>query len=114
VCYRLGDRARANGFLACLDAEYQAAFGAIAAEARRLARGAILDRSDLAAFEERVAAAIAPMNVAGFCDHRRRNWYPVEFSALLDSAPKLGRSREELVAFLHAQGMDRWLDRSRD
>ena len=114
VCYRLGDRERANGFLACRDATYQAAFRSIAEEARRRARRGTLDRRDLAAFETRVAAAVAPMNVAGFCDPKRRGWYPVDFGALLDAAPKLGRSRKELETFLHAQGMDRWLDRRVD
>jgi FADH2 O2-dependent halogenase len=114
VCYRLGDRARANGFLACRGAAYQTAFRSVADEARRLAGGARLDRRDLAAFEARVAAAIAPMNVAGFCDPSRRNWYPVDFGALLESAPKLGRSRPALEAFLQAQGMGRWLDRRPD
>ena len=112
VCYRLGDRERANGFLACRDESYQAAFRSIAAEARRLAGTTTLDRPGLAVFEERVAAAIAPMNVAGFCHRRRRGWYLVDFTALLDSSKKLGRSREELVAFLHGQGMSRWLERT--
>ncbi len=114
VCYRLGDRARANGFLACRDAKYREAFRSIAEEGRRLAQGGPLDRRDLTAFEARVASAIAPMNVAGFSDPRRRNWYPVDFGALLDSAPRLGRSRRDLEAFLQAQGMDRWLDRQVD
>lgn len=104
VCYRLGDRGRANGFLACRDAEYAKAFHEVAAMARA--------RADLTEFSSRVAEAVASMNVAGFCDPRRRNWYPVDFGALLDAAGKLGRSREELVAFLHTQGMDRWLDRA--
>src|SRR5206468_1608650 len=37
VCYRLGDRERANGFLACRDARYVSAFTACAREAARLA-----------------------------------------------------------------------------
>lgn len=114
VCYRLGDRERANGFLACRDAKYQAAFRSIADEARRLASQERIDGRDIAAFEERVSAAVAPMNVAGFCDSSRRNWYPVDFGALLDSASKLGRPREALETFLHAQGMGRWLDRRSD
>jgi hypothetical protein len=68
-------------------------------------------RADLGTFAARVAEAVAPMNVAGFCDERRRNWYPVDFGALRDHAGKIGRTREEIVAFLHAQGMSRWVDR---
>ena len=103
VCYRLGDRERANGFLACRDSAYASAFRDIAAMA-----GA---RAELGTFLGRVAEAVAPMNAAGFCYPRRRNWYPVDFGALLDASRLLGRTREELVAFLHAQGMSRWLGR---
>jgi tetracycline 7-halogenase / FADH2 O2-dependent halogenase len=97
VCYRLGDRERANGFIACRDERYVREFA-------RLAGGGDLDR-----FEERVAAAIEPMNVAGFSDARRRNWYPVDFGVLLDTCAKVGRTREEIASFLRAQGMERWM-----
>ena len=49
------------------------------------------------------------MNVAGFCDDRRRGWYPVDFRTLVDSCAKLGRTREELESFLRAQGMGPWM-----
>jgi len=112
VCYRLGDRERANGFLACRDERYAAAFAGIAEEAGRLAARERLDPADLAAFDARVAAAIAPMNVAGFCDPRRKGWHRVDFDALVSSAGKLGRTPAEIRSFLVDQGMSRWLGRA--
>ncbi len=117
VCYRLGDRERANGFIACRDERYVREFDAISKDAARLAESDELDRASLARFEARVAAAISPMNVAGFCDARRRGWYPVDFQALISTSAKLGRKPEEVRSFLVAQGlvsqeMVRWLDRA--
>jgi FADH2 O2-dependent halogenase len=97
VCYRLGEPERANGFIACRDERYVREFAGIAQE------------RDAVRFEKRVARAIEPMNVAGFCDGRRRNWYPVDFNVLLDRCAKVGRTREDLEVFLRAQGMGPWM-----
>ncbi|MFN0008590.1 MAG: NAD(P)/FAD-dependent oxidoreductase [Planctomycetota bacterium] len=109
VCFRLGDRERARGFLACRDELYVSHFAGIAADASRLARGNGVASDALASFDARVARAVEPINVAGFCDPDRRGWYPVSFQALIDASSKLGRTREEVRAFLVAQGMSRWL-----
>jgi FADH2 O2-dependent halogenase len=109
VCYRLGDRGRANGFLCHRDARYARAFTECVREADRLARKDAIDAEDLARFGARVVDAIEPLNVAGFFDARRRNWYAVDFDALIDASSKLGRSREEMRSFLVAQGMERWM-----
>lgn len=108
VCYRLGDRERANGFLAARDERYAAAFAGCAREAERLAAG----EAQLERFERQVATAIEPLNVAGFCDPRRRGWYPVDFQALIAASAKLGRTREEIRSFLERQGMGAWIERS--
>lgn len=100
ACYRLGDRERAKGFIACRDERYPREFAGVVEDAAE---------GDLDRFEARVAAAIEPMNIAGFCDARRRNWYPVDFGVLLDNDAKLGRTREELEAFLRRQGMGPWM-----
>ncbi len=109
VCYRLGDRARANGFLCHRDARYARAFEECVRVSDRLAQQDSIDAEELARFDARVAAAIEPLNVAGFHDAARRGWYPVDFDALIDASSKLHRSRDEMRAFLVAQGMERWM-----
>jgi len=49
---------------------------------------------------EDILEAIAPFNVAGLGDPRRRNWYPVEAQDLLDAAPKLHATREDIHQLL--------------
>jgi hypothetical protein len=49
-----------------------------------------------------IATAIAPLNIAGLCDPRRRNWYPVDFDDTIRAAAKLGVSAHQ-VATLCAQ-----------
>lgn len=109
VCYRLGDRQRARGFLACRDERYVRDLAGIAEDAARLAKDDGAVTNGWASFHERVARAVEPMNVAGFCDAERRGWYPVSFQALIEASSKLGRTREEIRAFLAAQGMARWI-----
>jgi len=109
ICHRLGEGDRAQGFLACRDPRYEAAFARCAAEAARLAAGESEEPQALAAFERSVALAIEPLDAAGFRDGSRRNWYPVDFEALLGSCAKLGRDRESLRTFLLDQGMGPWM-----
>ncbi len=52
------------------------------------------------AFEEWIAAAIAPRNLAGLADSSRRNLYPVDLQALVRSSALLGLSRDEVEAAL--------------
>jgi hypothetical protein len=100
VCKRHGEREPANRFNPSRDERYQRAVAGVVEEAAR---------GDLARFEARVATAIDPMNVAGFCDPRRRNWYPVDFETLIATSAKVGRTPAEIRALLSAQGMDRWV-----
>jgi FADH2 O2-dependent halogenase len=109
ACYRLGDRERAKGFLACRDERYPGEFAACAGEAGRLVSQERHDPQACARFHERVARTIEPLDIAGFCRPSRRNWYPVDFQVLIDASRKLGRTREEILHFLNAQGMSRWL-----
>lgn len=43
---------------------------------------------------------IAPFDVAGLTDARRRNWYPVRTQDLLDNGHKLGVDREQILEML--------------
>lgn len=47
-------------------------------------------------FEQKVAAAIAPLNVAGLSDPSKRNWYGVDLNDLIHSAEKLGFTPNEM------------------
>jgi tetracycline 7-halogenase / FADH2 O2-dependent halogenase len=53
---------------------------------------------------EDILRAIEPFNVAGLGKADRRNWYPVEAQDLLDSAPKLDATREDIQQLLHRCG----------
>jgi tetracycline 7-halogenase / FADH2 O2-dependent halogenase len=62
--------------------------------------------SDSSELVKRIIAAIEPFNVAGLGDPCRRNWYPVEATDLLNSASKVGASRQELAEMLRRSGFD--------
>lgn len=51
-----------------------------------------------------VLRAIEPFNVAGLGDPRRRNWYPVEAQDLIEAAPKLRTSPEDIQQLLQRCG----------
>ena len=51
-------------------------------------------------FMEWLAQAIAPRNVAGLADPSRRNFYPVDFDALIEGHALLGMSRDQLLESL--------------
>lgn len=53
---------------------------------------------------EDILRAIEPFNVAGLGNPQRRNWYPVEAQDLLDAAPKLNATREDIHQLLHRCG----------
>ena len=55
---------------------------------------------DAATFEQQIAYAIAPRNVAGFADPSRHNLYPVDLQVLVRSAGLLDLSRDEVEAAL--------------
>jgi tetracycline 7-halogenase / FADH2 O2-dependent halogenase len=60
--------------------------------------------SDTQAFTEDVRRLIEPFNLGGFGNPACHNWYPVLAEDLLRAAPKLGASREEIVAMLDRSG----------
>jgi FADH2 O2-dependent halogenase len=66
---------------------------------RRGEPGSSRERDD---FAEWMARAIAPRNIAGLADTRRRNLYPVDFDALIEAHALLGMSRDQVVAALPA------------
>jgi FADH2 O2-dependent halogenase len=51
-------------------------------------------------YEDEVAAAVARWNIAGLCDSRKRNWYPVDLKDTLNGADKLGLTPEAVRAGL--------------
>jgi hypothetical protein len=48
----------------------------------------------------RTAKLIAPWDIAGLGDLRRRNWYPVLFKDLIDGRQKLGATEAEVQNLL--------------
>ena len=53
-------------------------------------------------FADWVAEVIAPRNIAGLADARRRNLYPVDFDLLVEQHALLGMTRHELLAAVPA------------
>jgi tetracycline 7-halogenase / FADH2 O2-dependent halogenase len=51
-----------------------------------------------------VSRAIEPINIAGLNNPQRRNWYPVDASDLLNSAAKLGATKNEISQLLDKCG----------
>ena len=96
---RVGAHADSSRFL-CADRE------AFAADTVRLSPSA----SAVAAtdgYQRAVAAAIAPLNIAGLCDPAKRNWYDVDVADAVRGAAKLGVSEEAVWAALAAAGVGR-------
>ena len=55
---------------------------------------------------EQIFEAIEPLDVAGLSDRSRRNWHPMEARPLLQSAHKLGVTREAMEGLLAASGFE--------
>jgi FADH2 O2-dependent halogenase len=53
-------------------------------------------------FEDWIAGAIAPRNIAGLAAPERQNLYPVDFDALIERHALLGMSRDQLLEALPA------------
>ena len=85
---RVGVPAAAARFLGAGDASFARALNELSPAVRSWDDG----------YVSGVAAAIAPLNVAGLCDPRRRNWYPVDFEDTIRGAAKLGVSAEQVAA----------------
>ena len=67
-----------------------------------LGRGEVGSEDDRRAFEEWLAQAIEPRNIAGLADATRGNLYPVDLDALIERHALIGRSQEEVIAALPA------------
>jgi tetracycline 7-halogenase / FADH2 O2-dependent halogenase len=65
----------------------------------RAEAGTPLERRE---FSDWMARSIAPRNIAGLANPRRRNLYPVDFDALVEAHALLGMSRDEVIAALPA------------
>jgi FADH2 O2-dependent halogenase len=87
-----------EGFLGCRDGELRGALDRITELLALLEE----DPSEAAvsSFEQAVAAAIEPRNIAGLADPRRRNLYPVDFEPLVADAGKLGLTADQVRAAL--------------
>lgn len=83
-----------EGFFGCRDPLVS---GAFTEALRRLEAPA---PPDVEAFSAWVAEAIEPRNVAGLSDPARKGLYPVDLEALVESAGKLGMSKDEARAAL--------------
>lgn len=92
---RLGRADLAPGFLLCAHPSFGRELTACADAAAARPSGAAR-----AALEARIDRTIAPFDVAGLLDPRRRGWYPVEAADLLQSADKLGAGVEEIHRLL--------------
>jgi len=57
------------------------------------ARGAGVD---IGCHESEVAAALADWNIAGLCDQRKGNWYPVDLEDTVHAAEKLGLTPQQV------------------
>jgi FADH2 O2-dependent halogenase len=55
---------------------------------------------------EAVRKTVAPVDVGGWCNPARHNWYPVEMAPLFAAADRLGSSREEIRAMLLRAGVE--------
>jgi FADH2 O2-dependent halogenase len=65
---------------------------------------AALNHPDPAELIERIHRVIEPIDVAGFGDRQRRNWYPVNAEDLLSAAGKLDATPEEIQKLLRRAG----------
>lgn len=86
------------GFLCVGDAALERLPAEALRRLRRITRGrgSAGTAAERAGFSEWITHAIAPRNIAGLADPRRRNLYPVDLGTLLDRHALLGTSQEEL------------------
>lgn len=89
----------ATSFLLCTHRKFGPAFEEICARARLK-----LSDTDAVALIARIHEAIDPINVAGLANPDRRNWYPIEADDILNAAPKLDSTRDEVSALLKRCG----------
>ena len=85
---RLGSPRAPRGFLCGDSAAFTSAMGRLSPAAA--------DVRYLEGYPDRVAAAVSDWNVAGLCDPRKENWYPVDPEDTIRAAYKLGLSAEHV------------------
>ncbi|HEX4022039.1 MAG TPA: FAD-dependent oxidoreductase [Acidobacteriaceae bacterium] len=96
---RLGKPELASSFLLHAHPVFGPACVRLFERARR-----VRTEEESAALVEEILQAIAPFNVAGLGDARRRNWYPVDAEDLLTGASKLEASRDDVLQMLQRCG----------
>ena len=65
-------------------------------------RGEIGSSEQRREFAGWIAASVAPRNIAGLADPKRRNLYPVDFDALIEGHALLGMTRDQIIYALPA------------
>jgi FADH2 O2-dependent halogenase len=91
---RLGKHDLASSFLLCSDPVFGPASARLCA----------LARTESSQLHSAIRAAIEPFDVAGLCETRRRNWFPVDPNDLLRGAPKLGATQDEVKRLIELLG----------
>jgi FADH2 O2-dependent halogenase len=93
-----------NGFLGVGDSVLgplpRESFGRLRQITQR--RGNVGTPDERRAFVEWMTRAIAPRNIAGLADARRKNLYPVDFDALIEQHSLLGMTRDQILYALPA------------
>jgi hypothetical protein len=87
---RLNPERASGGFLRAADAAY-------ASSVRALSPAVCAPRAD---YLDRIAQAVAPINVAGLCNPELHNWYPVDLEDTIRGAHKLELTPEYVRAAL--------------
>ncbi len=90
---RLGRPHLAGGFLAADHPEFGPGLRRASVWARHLAS---CPGSGPREFEKFAADAIAPLNIAGLCDPKKRNWYGIDLNDVADGAARLGMTPFEM------------------
>jgi FADH2 O2-dependent halogenase len=100
---RLGRPDRARGFLLCDDPSFGPELRACA----EAATPPSLSAAEREALFARIDRAIEPFDVAGLRDGSRRDWYAVLADDLIEAAPKLQASADDVQRLLERSGFTR-------
>ncbi len=97
---RLGNADRAGAFLLCADPF----FGPELRACSEAANVPSMSASEHDALFARIDRAIEPFDIAGLRDRSRRSWYPVLADDLIEGAPKLRASPDDVQRLLERSG----------
>jgi hypothetical protein len=100
---RLAHPDRARRFLLCGDPFFGPELRACAQAAREPS----ISPAEREALFARIDRAIEPFDIAGLRDRSRRGWYPVLAEDLIEAAPKLRVTSEEIQRLLERSGFSR-------